>query len=105
MNDKKVTIQEVMNGQFFTREWFHNQRGIISLVIVLILVYIYAGYAAQRQHFKMTMLEKDLQAAEYEQLTIHANLTEVTRQSSIVKELQSKGSTIKENNTPVIKLK
>jgi hypothetical protein len=38
------------------------------------------------------------------QLTVHAELMNKSRQSSIAKMLQDKGSKVKESNTPAIKI-
>jgi NDP-sugar pyrophosphorylase family protein len=50
------------------------------------------------------LLQKELQDAQMVQLTVHAELMNKSRQSSIAKMLQDKGSKVKESNTPAIKI-
>lgn len=70
----------------------------------MIFVYIYCGYQSQRQQRQLSDLQKELQDAQMVQLTVHAELMNKSRQSSIAKMLQDKGSKIKESNTPAIKI-
>lgn len=100
--EKEIKLQDVLNGEFLTREWFKKQYGLILLICGLIFLYIFLGFQAQRQHHRLTDLQKELQDKHFEQLTIEAQLTEQTRQSAVTRELNARGSQVKENKKPVI---
>ncbi len=103
-DEKKVTPQEILNGEFLTREWFKKQYKLMLLISGLVFVYIFLGFQAQRQHHRLTHLQKELQDKRFEQLTIETELTEKTKQSAITRELNRNGSMLKENQKPVIRL-
>jgi len=105
MKPWKVTLQEVLNGQILTGTFVRSQYKLLVLIAVGIFFYVWAGIRAQREHHHLTQLRKELQDAQYEQLTIHANLTDLTKQSEVAKELQERGSRLHENTRPVIAIK
>jgi len=99
---KKLTAQEVLSGEFLTRDWFRRQYALFILIGILVFLYIFFGFQAQRQQHQLTGLQKELQAKHFEQLTIEAELTERTRQSTMSRELSAMGSELKINKKPVI---
>jgi len=105
-NDKQRTwkqvAQEVLSGDFLTREWFRQQYALFILIGALVFLYIFFGFQAQRQQHKLTGLQKEMQAKHFEQLTIEAELTERTRQSTMTRELKANGSELKVNQRPVV---
>jgi len=100
--NRKLTAQEVLSGEFLTRQWFHKQYALFFLIGALVFLYIFFGFQAQRQQHRLTGLKKELQTKHFEQLTIESELTEQTRQSTMSKQLRENGSTLKENTKPVI---
>jgi len=100
--NRKLTAQEVLSGEFLTREWFRKQYALFILIGALVFMYIFFGFQAQRQQHRLTSLQKELQARHFEQLTIEAELTGRTRQSAMTRELREQGSELKENKQPVI---
>ena len=71
---------------------------------MLIFLYIYCGYQSQRQQRKLHDLQQELQDVRMTQLTVNSELMNKSRQSSIVSLLEEKGSQLKENKTPVIRI-
>jgi len=100
--EKKITLQEILNGDFLTRDWFRKQYVLLILIAGLTFLYIFFGFQAQRQQHRLTGLQKELQSKHFEQLTIEAELTERTRQSTMSRELNAMGSELKTNQQPVI---
>ena len=96
------TLQGILNGQVLTGTFFRRQYKVLILISVGIFLYIWAGIRAQREHHHLTELRKQLQDAQFEQLTIHANLTDLTKQSEVAAELKERGSKLSENTKPVI---
>ena len=102
---KSVTLKDILNGNIVTKEWFKRQYLLLLLIGGLVFLYIYQGYVSQRQHHKMSELKKEIQDADYELMTMQATLTDLTRQSAVASALQERGSDLKENTKPVIRLK
>ena len=101
---KNGSIREILNGDVLNYSWFRRQLKLIILVSVLIFVYIYAGYRAECQQSELAGLRKELQDAQFEQLTISAQLVERTRQSAIVSELKKRGSDVRESKMAVTRI-
>lgn len=102
MKPWNVRLQEVMNGQILTGDFVRKQYKLLIIIAVGVFFYVWAGIRAQREYHRLTQLRKELQDAEYEKLTIHANLTDLTKQSEIARELKERGSAVRENTKPVI---
>lgn len=100
----RLSIKEILSGNVLSSNWFKNQYKLMLLISGLIFIYIYCGYQSQRQQRILSDLQKNLQDAQMVQLTVNAELMNKSRQSSIAKMLQEKGSKLKESNTPAIKI-
>jgi hypothetical protein len=102
---KRITLKEILNGSIMTRESVRKQYRLLGLIAALAFLYIYCGYVCQHQKHRTGDLKKELQDADYELLTLEAELTDMTRQSSVETELQSRGSRLKTNTQPVIRIR
>mgnify|MGYP007053718808 FL=1 len=100
----KYSLQDFLSGNVLNQEWFRRQYKLIAMISVLIFLYIYCGYQSQRQQRKLHDLQQELQDARMTQLTVNSELMNKSRQSSIVCLLEEKGSQLKENKTPVIRI-
>jgi len=98
-------LQDILNGNFLTKEWFRKQRRLLILISVLIFMYVYSGFAAQAQHRRLTDIKQELKDAEYTLSTKQAELIKLTRQSSLSEELRQRASNIQENQEPIIRLR
>ena len=67
-------------------------------------MYSHCGYLSQRQQRNLSEAQKELQDAKFVLLSLNAELMEKTRQSSISKMLENKGSKVKPSNTPAIRI-
>ena len=101
---KRETIQEVLNGEFLRSEWFRKQYKLIILICVLVFIYILAGYHSIQQQHRLSDLRKEVRDKKFEYLSLSTQLVNVTMQSSIVAELEKKGSPLKENKKPAVKI-
>jgi len=99
-----ISIQDILNGNIFTKGWMKRQYKLFVLIFVLLIIYIFAGYQSQKQQARLADLSRDLQDARYEYLTINAELVEMSRQSVISKRLKEAGSNVKESTTPAIRI-
>lgn len=102
--NKNWSLQDIMNGNIFRNQWMQQQYKLVTLIVVLIIVYIFQGYRSQRQMAYLVQVNKAIQDARYEYLTISAELSEMTRQSAISARLRESGSNVKESDTPAIRV-
>ncbi len=101
---KKYSVKDILSGNVLGQDWFRQQYRLILLISGLVFLYIYLGYQSQRQMRMLSDLQKELQDVQMTQLTVNAELMNKSRQSSIAKMLQEKGSKLKESNTPAIRV-
>lgn len=99
-----ISAREIFNGDIWTRAFIRRQYKLFGLIIFLFLLSINNGYQCEKQHIKITQLEKDLRDVQYEYITLNAELVSISRQSTISQRLQANGSRVKESSTPPIKL-
>jgi cell division protein FtsL len=67
-------------------------------------VYIFAGYQAAKQQHRLTDTKKEMLDAKFRYMTISAELTNLTRQSTVVEVLKENGSELRENNVAPVKI-
>lgn len=97
-------IQSWLNGEKLRSEKMKKQYPLLLLIAGLVFLYILAGYGAAKQQHRLTDLKKEMLDTKYEYMTISAELVKTTRQSQVTAELEQRGSRIKENTTPPVKL-
>ena len=100
----KFSVKEIFSGEILTRKWVKKQYRLIFLICGLLFAYIYFGYQSERQQNRLNQLNKELQDAYFTKQTLNAEVMTQTRQSSIAKRLEEKGSTIKESHVAPIKI-
>ncbi len=98
-------MQDVLNGNIFTMQRVRRHYKLFLLIFVLLIVYIFEGYQSQRQQARIVELNRALQDAHYEYLTVNAELTEMSRQSIISRRLKDAGSNVKESTTPAVSIR
>ena len=101
-NEKK--IQAWLNGDRLRSKGLRRQYPLIGLIAALIFIYILIGYQSVRQRHRLTDAKQEMLDAKFKYMTINAELTNATRQSNIIEALKKKGSTLKENIKPTIKI-
>lgn len=104
MNIHTNDVQRWLSGDIFRNERLQKQYRLILLIVGLVFIYILAGYHGARQQRRMSDLKQEVKDKRFEYLTISAQLTETTKQSAIIEELQHRGSRLKENTSPVIQI-
>lgn len=100
----KYSLKDVLSGNVLNQEWFKSKYKLIAMISVLIFLYIYSGYQSQRQQRMLSDLQKELLDVKMTQMTVNSELMNKSRQSSIINMLEAKGSKVKENKTPVIRI-
>ena len=102
--EKTRKIQGFLNGELLRSEWVRKQYKLIGLIAFLVFVYILAGYHSMQQQHQLTDLRKEVRDKKFEYLTLSTELVTVTRQSEVQKELERRGSKLKENKKPAVKI-
>ena len=100
----KYSLKDILSGNVLSQDWFKSKYKLIVFISVLIFVYIYSGYQSQRQQRMLHDLQQELLDVQMTQLTVNSELMHKSRQSSVVILLEEKGSQLKENKTPVIRI-
>ncbi|HQB29082.1 MAG TPA: FtsL-like putative cell division protein [Paludibacter sp.] len=95
-------IRDVLNGNIFTKKFIRKQYLLIILLVILSVFYIDNRYTSEKQIKRIAELKKEVQDVKYESLTISAELMGITRQSNILKLLESKNMKLRPGDTPPI---
>lgn len=102
--NSKHTLRDIFTGDFWTREFITKQFKLLLLIGAMFLLYINAGYRAEKQHNKILILRQQLQDLHYEYLTLSSELSEMSRQSNVSDQLKEHNSNVKESLTPAVKI-
>ena len=97
-------IQSWLNGDKLRSRQIREQYPLIGLIVVLVFIYILAGYQAAKQQHRLTDTKKEMLDAKFRYMTISAELTNSTRQSKVIEALRENGSALQENNVPPVKI-
>lgn len=97
-------IQGWLNGEKLRSSKVRKQYKLIGLILVLIFVYITAGYRAMEQQHRLSDLRKEVRDKKFEYLTISSQLVNETRQSRVAKQLEERGSQLKPNKVPAVRV-
>ena len=100
----KYSLKDILSGNVLSQDWFKSKYKLIVMISVLIFLYIYSGYQSQRQQRALNDLQKELLDVQMTRMTVNSELMDKSRQSSISALLQAKGSAVKENKTPSIRI-
>lgn len=100
----KFSVKDIFSGEILVKEWVRKQYRLIILICGLLFTYIYFGYQSERQQHRLNELSKELQDAYFTKQTLNAQMMTLTRQSSIAKQLEEKGSKLKESHQAAIKI-
>ena len=98
-------IQSWLNGDKLRSQKIREQYPLIGLIVALVFVYIFTGYQAAKQQHRLTDTKKEMLDAKFRYMTISAELTNLTRQSTVVEVLKENGSELRENNVAPVKIK
>ena len=57
-------LQQILNGDIFTHDFFKRHRTLLLLIAVRILIYIYAGFYSEKQQHDLSVLKRQLRDAD-----------------------------------------
>ena len=97
-------IQSWLNGDQLRSKRFREQYPLVGLIVGLIFLYILTGYQSVKQQHRLTDTKKEMLDAKFRYMTISAELTNTTRQSTVIEALRENGSTLQENTIPPVRI-
>ena len=97
-------IQSWLNGDQLRSKRFREQYPLVGLIVGLIFLYILTGYQSVKQQHRLTDRKKEMLDAKFRYMTISAELTNTTRQSTVIEALRENGSTLQENTIPPVRI-
>ena len=97
-------IQSWLNGDRLRSRKIREQYPLIGLIVGLVFLYILTGYQSVKQQHRLTDTKKEMLDAKFRYMTISAELTNLTRQSTVVEALKENGSELRENNVAPVKV-
>ena len=99
---KSSTIREILNGEILSKNFLRKQYGLLIMIAVLAFWYVDNRYTCETQLAKEIELKKEIQDLKYESLTISAELMEISRESNVLRMVNTNGLDLIQSNTPPI---
>lgn len=100
---KSSTIRDILNGEILSKNFLKKQYGLLIMMAVLAFMYVDNRYSCEKQLAKEIELKKKIQDVKYESLTISAQLMEISRQSNVLNQLNTRGlDLIQTSNPPIV---
>lgn len=87
-NASTFTFKRVLGGDFLTAVMLRKYIGLTILITAFAIVYVANRYSCQKDMLEIDRLEKELQDAKYRALSSSSQLTEMCRESNVIKMLQ-----------------
>lgn len=98
------SFRQWMNGDILTTNFVRSQIFLFLLVCVIAIFYIDNRFACEQQIVKINRLKEQLTNAKYEALTTSSILMQISRQSQVAVEVNSKGIDLQPSSEPAIKV-
>ena len=83
------TLRKILGGDFLTADVMRRQIGVIILVAFLTMIYVSNRYSCQQDLLEINELQKELKDAKYKALASSSELTEICRESNVLKMLRN----------------
>ena len=100
-HSSNFTLRKILGGDILTARLIRSQIWLVVLVVFFVILYISNRYSVQKNLLEIDRLNRELKDAKYKALSSSSMLTEKSRESHVIKLLQSsKDSTLKIPNQP-----
>ena len=83
------SLYKILGGDWLTTDFLRRQILLILLIAAICMVYINNRYRCQKDMLEIDQLNTDLVDAKYKALSSSSELTEMCRESNVLKELQN----------------
>ena len=84
-----VTLRKILGGDFLTAEILRRQIGVIILIAFMTMIYVSNRYSCQQDMLELDKLKEELKDAKYKALAVSSDLTEMCRESNVLKMLRN----------------
>lgn len=98
--DLKMLKNEILGGEFLTRDLIARQGKLILLIVGLAFFYISNRYTCQQKIANINKLKNELNDLKYESLTRSTELMMRTKQSQVRKRISERGIELELSNQP-----
>ena len=99
-NGDKISIRDLMSGNFLSREGFLNQLPFILYLAFLGLIYITNHFNAEKVLRETQKLEKELHEMRAESITRTSILMDNSKQSKVAERVKERNLGLEEATTP-----
>lgn len=87
-NATAFSPRRILGGEFLNVVMMRKHIGVIILIVLFSIIYISNRYSCQRDMLEIDRLEKELKDAKYKALSSTSRLTEICRESNVIKMLE-----------------
>ena len=88
-----LTLRQIVGGDYLLT-LVRNHIWLILLIVVLTTIYVGVRYQCQQDVIEISRLEKDLTDAKYRSMSSSSTLTEMCRQSNVLRVLRENQDTL-----------
>lgn len=88
-----LTLKQIVGGDYLFAMVRHHV-ALIMLVVLMLVIYVGVRYQCEQDVLEINQLEKDLVDAKYKAMSSSSNLTELCRQSNVLKVLRESQDTL-----------
>ena len=88
-----LTLKQIVGGDYLFALVRHHV-WLIMLIVLITIVYVGVRYQCEQDVLEIDQLEKDLVNAKYKAMSSSSNLTELCRQSNVLKVLHENADTL-----------
>jgi len=100
---KSSTVRDILNGNILTNRFLQKQYGLLIMIAVLAFFYVDNRYYCETQLAKEIEMKKKIQDVKYESLTISAELMQISRQSTVLNLIKSRGINLEQTtSSPIV---
>ncbi len=94
----------VLSGSVLTEDFFVKNTLFIGVILMLMVFYISNRFTCIEQTRKIEDLQKELKDAKYEYQTVSSQLTGLSRQSQVVKQVEQDELGLEMSKTPTYEI-
>ncbi len=100
----ELTFKDFLNGNVLSNSFVKRQYPLLLLIAFLTFFYVGNRITCERKISRIEKLKKQHQSIRYEALGVSAELTELTRRTSILNSINTTGLELTESSTTPIRI-
>ncbi len=100
----ELTFKDFLNGNVLSNSLVKRQYPLLLLISLLTVFYVGNRIECERKISRIELLKRKHQTIKYEALGVSAELTELTRRTNILNNINTKGLNLKESSKSPIRI-